>query len=188
MKDKKKAVFILLPIILMIIVTILVLSFTNRSEDVSAEDETVAVNILKSRYTVGSDIEADDITEFYYTVENINYNASYLRYRFYSQDGKHMFFFEKRERPNDYGPTTDKDTIAKAEFELSDDQWNEFFDLVKDGTVRKRHTSAESGDTGPWLYLYWKGDKGEYQEYTFQSEQKLLEFEDFCLLLSKEDD
>ena len=47
---------------------------------------------------VGKDIKEYDINEFYYTKENINYDAYYLRYLFYVEDGKHMFFFEEREK------------------------------------------------------------------------------------------
>ena len=53
-------------------------------------------------------IPIEDITDFYYTYENINYNAFYQRYRFYVEDDKLMFFHETRERPNDYGWTTEE--------------------------------------------------------------------------------
>ena len=75
----------------------------------------------KKSMIVGEDIKEDDIGEFYYTIENINYDAYYLRYLFRVEDGKHIFFFEERERIDDYGPTTEDDTKAKAEFELTDE-------------------------------------------------------------------
>ena len=59
--------------------------------------------LIKSEYTVGTDVRQADVTEFYYTYENINYNACYLRYRFYVEDGKYYFYHEARERKDDYG-------------------------------------------------------------------------------------
>ena len=130
--------------------------------------------------TVGADIAAGDVTEFYYTYENINYNASYQRYRFYVGEGGNMFFHETRERHDDYGPTTEKDTTLTGDFELTDGEWSEFFELIKDGTVRKRDESFVDGDSGPWTFIYWKGDKSEYQEYSFPSPERRREFERFC--------
>ena len=148
--------------------------------------EKMATNpfILKGKMIVGDDIALNEIKEFYYTYENINYDACYLRYQFYNENSKHMFFFEKRERPNDYGPATEKDTTAKGTIELTDEQWSEFCEFVKGGIVKKRGDNADSGGSGPWLYLYWKGDKDKYQEFTFESVSKELEFEDYCSELS----
>lgn len=134
---------------------------------------------------VGEDIKENDIKEFYYTVENINYDAYYLRYLFYTENGKHMFFFEERERKNDYGPTTEEDTKAKAEFELMDDEWSEFFDVISGGEVRAREDNSESGSRGPWTYLYWSGDKDKYQQYSFESYGSKTEFESLCEALAE---
>ena len=141
--------------------------------------------ILKSEYTVGTDIRQADVTEFYYTYENINFNACYLRYRFYVQDGKHWFYYEARERENDYGPTTEADVTAKGTVELSEAQWAAFFDLLRDGTAVERGASADSGGRGPWLYLYWTGDKSKYQEFSFESLGKRGEFEEYCEKLAQ---
>ena len=148
--------------------------------------EKMATNpfILKGKMIVGDDIALNEIKEFYYTYENINYDACYLRYRFYKENSKLMFFYEKRERPNDYGPATESDTTAKGEIELTQEQCSEFCELVKGGIVKKRGDNANSGDCGPWLYLYWKGDKDKYQEFTFESISKELDFEDYCSQLS----
>lgn len=135
--------------------------------------------------TVGKDILTDDITDFYYTEENINYDAYYQRYRFYAEDGNHMFFHETRERKDDYGPCTEADTTLIGTIELTDDQWLEFTNLVSGGTVKARGDSADSGGTGPWLYLYWTGDKDKYQEFSFESYETQAEFEEFCLTLAK---
>ena len=139
-----------------------------------------AVPVLKGEFTVGTDIRQEDISEFYYTYENINFNASYLRYRFYTEDGGYYFYHERRERPDDYGPTTEEDVVSRGTVKLTEAQWGEFFDLLKDGTVVKRGESAESGSRGPWLYLYWTGDKSQYQQFSFDSVSTRRTFEEFC--------
>ena len=80
------------------------------------------VSMFSKKMIVGTDIAFDDITDFYYTEENINYDAYYQRYRFYVEDGNHMFFHETRERKNEYGPCTEEDTVQIGTIELSDDQ------------------------------------------------------------------
>ena len=136
---------------------------------------------------VGKNIKPEDITDFYYTYENINYNAYYQRYRFYVEDGKQMFFHETRERKDDYGPCTEDDTILKGNFELSDEEWNRFIELISDGTVTKRVDSAESGSRGPWTFIYWTKDRGKYQVFDFADHQRRAEFEEFCVTLAERD-
>ena len=133
-----------------------------------------------SEFTVGKDVKIEDITEFYYTCENINYNANYLRYRFYVEDEKHMFYVERRERPGDYGPATEDDITLQGSFELTDEEWEAFFDCLKEGTVEKRKEHLETGDSGPWTFLYWKKDKGDIQEFTFASVEARFGFEELC--------
>ena len=139
----------------------------------------------RSTYTVGKDIKADDISEFYYTYSNINYNAFYQRYRFHTEDGKYMFMHDTRKRENEYGPCTEEDRIAYGDLELTEAEWNSFFDLIKDGTVTARKDSAESGDSGPWTYLYWKKDKDKYQVFEFASYERKSAFEAFCAALAE---
>lgn len=145
------------------------------SENASRSDENNKGSII-----VGEDIKEDDIGEFYYTIENINLDAYYIRYKFYTDDGKHMFFFEERQRPDDYGPTTEEDTIAKTEFEISDKVWLSFYDTITGGTVCERDDDPEDGDSGPWTYLYWSGDRDKYQKYSFGSQSGRKEFEQLC--------
>ena len=98
-----------------------------------------------------------------------------------------MFFFEERERKDDYGPTTKEDTIAETEFELSDDEWSEFLGLIKGGEIRAREDDPEAGGSGPWTYLYWAGDKDIYQVYSFESQGSRKEFESFCETLAEKE-
>ena len=149
-------------------------SATSKTDQVNDPDDKGEIMI------VGKDINEEDISEFYYTIENINYDAYYLRYEFYIEDGKHMFFFEERKRPDDYGPTTEEDTVAKCEFELSDKEWSRFYETISDGEVTARDEDPETGDEGPWTYLYWSGDEGDCQQYSFKSEKNRAAFEKLC--------
>ncbi len=130
-------------------------------------------------------IAAGDITEFYYTLSNINFDAFYQRYRFYREDGRHLFYHETREKPGEYGPATEDDITASGTVELSDEEWNEFLAFLKDGRVSARTDSADSGDSGPWMFIYWKNDKGKYQVFDFSSASEKFGFEEFCAELAQ---
>lgn len=62
---------------------------------------------------------------------------------------------------------------------LSQNDWNQVLLLIQGGKVRKRQDSAESGSSGPWMYLYWRNDRGEIQEYSFASYGAERSFEEF---------
>ena len=55
-------------------------------------ENTEKMTLFSKECIVGTDIAMDDIADFYYTEENINYDAYYQRYRFYVEDGKRLFF------------------------------------------------------------------------------------------------
>jgi len=130
---------------------------------------------------VGTQIEESEITEFFYTCSKSTNPPSYLRYRFYTQDGAHRFFHETR--GGDHWPLTEADVTASGEKALSQEEWSAFFDTLRGGRVKKRAPSAESGDPGPWLYLYWKGDRGMIQEFSFASREARADFEALCIAL-----
>ena len=70
----------------------------------------------RGRETVTNrNIPIEDITAFYFTVENVNFDAFYQRYRFYVDNGAYLFDHETRERPGDYGPTTEADVTEALE-------------------------------------------------------------------------
>ena len=140
---------------------------------------------LKNELRIGTDTKEEDIRDFYYTFENINYNASYQRYRFYTEDGKHMFFHETRERKDDYGPATEKDTTAKGSGELSEEEWKQFVSLVNGGTAEKRKDDASAGSRGPWMYIYLNNDVEEGRKYLFPSLDERKQFETFCEALAE---
>lgn len=133
---------------------------------------------------VGKDISLDDITEFYFTYASSTYPPDYQRYYFYAENDKHYFYHETRE--GDVFPLTEEYVTVSGTKELSEDEWNTFFDFLKDGIVKSRQESDETGDSGPWMYLYWKRDKSEYQEFTFRNWDTQALFEDYCVNLKQE--
>ena len=143
-------------------------------------------NLSKKEYVVGKDIGINQITEFYDTYYNMNFNAKYQRYYFYVKDGKYYFYHEKREKIDDYGPLEEEDITEFGTKELSQEEWQTFFDYLKDGTVIARQESITTGDKGPWYYLYWDKDKGNIQQYSFASYEKQKAFEEYCVSLKNQ--
>lgn len=131
--------------------------------------------------TVGTDVAYGDITDFYYTYDASTYPPEYQRYRFYVEDGKKLFYHETRE--GDDWPQTEEDITVSGTVDLKEEEWAAFCSFIEGGTVRKREESLESGDSGPWLYLYWNGDQGEFQEFSFASWEDQADFESFCEML-----
>ena len=139
----------------------------------------------KAELTVGTDIVIGEVTEFFYTLSASTYPPHYRRYRFYRENGGAFFYHEKRE--GDHWPLREEDVTVSGTRELTEAEWSAFFDLIRDGIVKKREEHLEDGDAGPWLYLYWKGDRSEWQEYSFPSRKALSAFEDFCAALAERD-
>ena len=133
-------------------------------------------------YVMGVDIAPEDVTEFYYTVSTSTFPPHDQRYRFYKEDGAYKFFHETRE--GDHFPLTEADATQTGTVELSGDQWSDLLVLLVGGRVIARLEHLDSGDDGPWLYLYWKGDKGDIQEFSFVSYETRLAFEALCESLS----
>ncbi|MBQ8919466.1 MAG: hypothetical protein IJ056_05115 [Acidaminococcaceae bacterium] len=136
---------------------------------------------MKDKLIVGKDIAMQDITEFYYTYDASTFPPRFQRYRFSVKDGKHLFYHEKREGKT--WPLREKHITVSGTKELSDEEWAKFFACVKDGIVEKRKEHLEDGDAGPWLFLYWKGDRGKYQEFSFVHLGARKEFEELCVTL-----
>ena len=140
---------------------------------------------LRDGMVVGKDIKNEDITEFYYTYSTSTNPPHYQRYHFYTEDGRCFFYHEQRE--GDHWPLTEEDAVDTGTVELSEDEWAAFLDLVKGGTISKRTESADAGYAGPFLYLYWKGDKDKYQVFEFETWEKEDAFEEFCETLKAGD-
>lgn len=127
---------------------------------------------------VGRDVSKDSFNEFYYTYSKTVNPPKFQRYRFYMEDGKPMFYHEKREGEKVF--LTEEDITVCGTMELSDEEWMTFWDYMCSGRVKKRENSVTSGGSGPWLYLYWDGDKEKYQQFSFNEEGMVLGFEEFC--------
>ncbi len=141
--------------------------------------------LFKRDRLVGKHIKREAVLELFYTVENIHYGAFYQRYHFYREGEGFVFEHETRERPDNYGPTTKEDVTGAGSLHLTDPEAARFYELLCGGRVKKRETAKETGDRGPWIYLYWKGDKKTYQSFDFPSPEKLGAFVAFCQSLAE---
>ena len=139
----------------------------------------------KSEYTVGTDIGEDEISEFYYTYSTSTNPPEYQRYRFYTEDGKRLFYHEKRE--GDCWPLTEDNITVSGTVGLTAEEWDEFFDSVEGGRVTARGDDSSTGGSGPYLYLYWSDDGFEYQQFSFASNEKQAAFEALCIAFKNTD-
>lgn len=133
----------------------------------------------QAEYVVGPDIGIDDITDFYYTVDAPLAASSYQRYQFYVEDGNRLMFHESRQ--GGAWPLTEEYTVASGTVALTDGDWEAFYDCLRGGAVKRRSDEILDGDDGPWMYLYWAGDQGAIQEFTFASPEAQAEFEALCI-------
>ena len=127
---------------------------------------------------VGTDVANGDIHDFYYTYASSTFPPEYQRYRFYTEGGRYLFFHETRE--GEVFPLTEEYATVTGTVELTGDEWDRFLDSIAGGTVKAREESLDSGDAGPWMYLYYEGDQGIYQEYSFTGYGARLDFEALC--------
>ena len=139
---------------------------------------------LSGDMTVGSDIPFEDITDFYYTYDASTAPPHYQRYRLYVEDGKHYFYHETREGGD--WPQTEEEITCSGTVELTEEQWAACCDLLNGGTASRREEHLDSGDAGPWLYIYWRGGETEGREFAFEQPGIVLAFEEFCARLKEE--
>ena len=140
-----------------------------------AAAETAAVS---AEWIVGADVAFDDITDFYYTYASSTFPPDYQRYRVYVEDGERFFYHETR--AGERFPLEAADVTASGTVALTDGDWARFCALLAGGAVCPREENLDCGDAGPWLYLYWNGDGGTVQQFSFASWDALGEFEAFC--------
>ena len=137
----------------------------------------------KTTKVVGKDIKFDDINDFYFTYSSSTNPPEFQRYRFYKEDDRYYYYHETRE--GDHWPLTEADITVSGIKELSKEETDRFFEYLKNGTVKAREESTDSGDSGPWMYLYWKNDKGKYQEFSFASYDIQRAYENYCISLKE---
>ncbi len=128
--------------------------------------------------TVGKAIKESDFKEFYYTYSSTVNPPEFQRYRIYTENGKKMFYHEKREGDKTF--LNEEDITVNGTMELTAEQWEALWNCLDGGKVTKRKESTDSGNAGPWLYLYWNGDNGKYQQFSFADAEKQTEFEKLC--------
>ena len=141
-------------------------------------------SMAKRSRTVGKDIAFADITEFYFTRTASTYPPDYQRYHFSVTDGTYLFYHETRD--GNAFPLTEQHITLSGTVELTAAQWDAFLAFLNGGSVSKRSESAAGGSSGPSLYLYWIGDRGTYQMFSFPSRDAAAAFESFCEALRAE--
>lgn len=139
----------------------------------------------KNKFVIGRDIKEDQFLEFYYTESSTAYPPTFQRYRFYTDFGKHMFYHEKREGDKVF--LEEEDITVSGTMELSEEEWNTFWNFMNGATVQKRTENTNSGGSGPWLYFYWEKDPGDCQEFHFPQKETESEFEEFCIRLKEKE-
>ncbi len=132
---------------------------------------------------VGKAVKKADIRDFYWTYDASTYPPDFLRYRFYVEDGAYKFFWERRE--GDHWPLTEADRTASETIDLTEAEWDALWACLENGTVTRRTDNAESGSSGPWTFLYWEGDKGDWQVFSFASWDAQTSFEALCASLAE---
>lgn len=137
--------------------------------------------LSRSPKTVGKTIKESDFKEFYYTYSTTVNPPEFQRYRIYIEDGKKMFYHEKREGDKVF--LTEDDITVSGKVELTAEEWDTFWGCISGGTVENRKENTTTGQSSPWLYLYWNGDKDTCQEFKFADLDKETEFEEFCAKL-----
>ena len=170
-----------------------VFTFKMPDHDVTLHEESrnSMVYVPPHDYTdagiTGISIMQSDITDFYYTYDWSGYNALYQRYRFYVEDGEYLFYHETRKTENDYGWASEADITASGTVSLSIYEWDEFLYYLTEGAAAEPEESDEAGDSGPWMYLYYRsGDTTVRKEYHFASAERQSDFEEFCQSLAQE--
>ncbi|MCR4787355.1 MAG: hypothetical protein K5888_02095 [Lachnospiraceae bacterium] len=182
---KRAGNYIKVSLLVVLAATVLLTGCSDSKKDDGEEDtkmeESDTKEEKKNKHVVGEGIDIDDITDFYWTYSTSTDPPDFQRYYFYVEDGKHMFHHETRE--GDVWPLTEEYITVSGTFELDDDRWEEFYDLIKGGRVREKDDDPSADGDSTYMYMYWKGDKEKYREYVFESYAKEKRFEEFCIEL-----
>ena len=170
-----------------------VFTFKMPGHDVTLHEESrnSMVYVPPHDYTdadiTGISILQSDIVDFCYTYDWSGYNALYQRYRFYTEDGEYWFEHETRKTEDDYGWASEADITASGTVSLSIYEWDEFLYYLTDGIADEPKESDETGDSGPWMYLYYRAeDTTVRKQFHFASAERQTEFEEFCQSLAQE--
>ena len=143
-----------------------------------------ACGVFRTALRVGRDIAPEAITAFYSTEASSTDPPYYRQFRFWTENGK--YFFAREVREGSHWPLTEEDITVFVEKELSEQERAELLQCLDGGTVTKRTEDISAGGSGPWLYLYWNGDRGKYQVFTFSDNEKAAAFGAFCTALAEE--
>ena len=128
--------------------------------------------------TLDENIKFDQISDFYYTIDASTNPPICQRYRVYTVNDVHAFYYEKRD--GDHWPLTESDISSSGQTDLTEEQWTAFCRCIEGGKVSKRSDDADSGRSGPWFFIYWEGDKGVNQVFEFRDLDARYDFRKWC--------
>ncbi len=148
-------------------------------------EEAASYGIPPMVLTVGAEVPLESVRDFYWTESTSTYPPYYQRYRFYLEEDGPLFFHETREGGG--FPQTEEDITSSGTVGLTAEDWVRFLLCVNGGSVQPREDRLEDGLSGPWTYLYWLGDRGIYQEFTFASPESESAFGELCEELRSRD-
>ena len=131
--------------------------------------------------TVGRNIKLKDVTEFYRTDSAMTDPPRSQRYHFHIEDGKYLFTHEKREGASFFDTNSEAD--ESGTLEMTEEEWEVFLETLEGGTVVRRDDPMLSDGKNTALYIYWTGDKGEWQVFSFADNTKYAAFESLCFEL-----
>ena len=135
-------------------------------------------------FTVGKDLDPAQITDFYCVIDESTYPPTFLRYHYYTADGKWYLYHETR--MGEDWPLNEEDIVHSGTVSLTDEDKAALFVCLNGGTVRATDgDELTDGDDGPWCCLYRTDNPENPQEYRFASPAQRSAFESLCAGLAQ---
>lgn len=123
--------------------------------------------------------------DFYFTYASTTDPPKFQRYRIYADGEGRYFYHEKREGHKVF--LTEDDITISGTIGMTDEEWQKFWAIIKDGTVSERTEDTRSGGSGPWLFIYWDGDGDTKQVLDLAEPAAAMELEKLCEELKERD-
>ena len=127
---------------------------------------------------VGKQIPFRDVTAFVYTRASSTNPPEHTRWHLMLQNGTPVLMYEQR--TGNHWPLTGEDISASSTVTLTQTQWQTLLHCLQGGQVIRRTENPETGDSGPFMYLYWQGDRDSIRQFTFASHEREQQFLTLC--------
>lgn len=116
--------------------------------------------------------------DFYFTYSSTADPPKFQRYRFFKDGEERYFYHEKREGHKVF--LTEDDITVSGTVRMTDEEWQKFWAFINNGAVYERTDDTRSGGSGPWLFIYWDGDRGTKQVLDLEDPASAIALEEFC--------